>query len=313
MATQVKLHFNGKKWLKCTDTTGRCPYGADAHRIAGSPTLASTADLNAALDSIIPTVDPLKEAVDEARKTYDELAARYNANDETLEYSDYVDARYNKNELEFFYNQTPAGIAALQANVANAKTDEEKANAEVELRFAENSIRKAKEKAEFDAKFGGSLAPTPKDAYTIGPSARGGDPLWTETTGSKYDKNATVKDIAANVKKDILDAQKRGYLPTHVEFKTNFSSTNNEIGVKIVGADDKQILSPEVDEVYRTRKYTEDALELMNRVEKIMNAYRFTRFDELEHHVNLTNFWSRCRFEDNWEREERLEREAKKK
>ena len=51
--TQVKKHFNGKKWLRCTDTTGRCPYGADAHKIVTVAKFDSKENLDSALDSLL--------------------------------------------------------------------------------------------------------------------------------------------------------------------------------------------------------------------------------------------------------------------
>jgi hypothetical protein len=51
--TLVKQHFNGEKWLRCTDTTGRCPYGADAHKVVTVANFDSQENLNSALDSLL--------------------------------------------------------------------------------------------------------------------------------------------------------------------------------------------------------------------------------------------------------------------
>lgn len=316
MATQQKLHFNGKKWLKCTDTTGRCPYGADAHKLAGTPDLTTVEDLNAALDNFEKTLSPaaiLKNDLIAATAEYNTIQEAYDAEDSEVPYSDMWEARHRMNELKYAYNQTPEGLAELRKTIAETTDEEERSNLEFDLRQAENAIRAAEAKKAFDAQFGGSLAPAVKDAYTIPAPKRSGDELWPETTGSKYDPQLRVRDIATNIKKDIAEAQKAGFLPTHVSFKTTFNSGDGHVNVTIIGADDRQVLRPEVDEVYNTRLYTEDAIELRNRVEKIMKAYNFTRFDSLEHHTNLTNFWAKVEYESSWEKEERLAKEAKKK
>jgi hypothetical protein len=312
--TQVKLHFNGKKWLRCTDTTGRCPYGADAHKIVtGEPSLSSQADLEAALDSLTAVkVNPLKEALEEAKENFNIISTQYEADPYSVEYGDYVDARFQMRELETLYAQTPEGLEELKTALTVVETDEERSEIDFKIREAQNNIIRAKEKAEKDARFGGSLAPNSKDFYYIEPATHGGDPYWTETTGSKYDKKATVKDIAGDIRKDISTAVKAGYLPSHVQFKTKFNSSDQKITVTIVGADDEQVFKPEVDEIYKTRKYTEEASELLSRVEKIMKQYNFSRFDVLEHQTNMTNFWVRCNFESAWEKEERLAKEKAK-
>lgn len=94
--------------------------------------------------------------------------------------------------------------------------------------------------------------------------------------GSKYDNTRWVsaKEIATNLRKDYAEAQAKGYLPKHLEFRVTAPTSRmfQSVEVKIIGVADSQAIVND-DGYSFGGKYTDEARELLERTRLIHQAY----------------------------------------
>lgn len=102
------------------------------------------------------------------------------------------------------------------------------------------------------------------------------DDYYPATVGSKHDSTRWVpaKEIASNLRKDFKEAQDKGYLPKHLEFRVTAppSRMYQTVEVKILGVTDAQAANPDDGRQFGGY-YTPEAKELLERTRLIHQAY----------------------------------------
>lgn len=245
-----------------------------------------------------------KAALEGAKTLYADVQKRMDSGEEMV--SEYYDARWELEKAENAYYGTEEGIADISARMEKETDESEKFGLEMKLASAKFALADAERQNAINARNGGPLIPA-EHTYTPGTIKAGGNSLWPEAVGSKYDSTLKTNQIKSRVNADIKEAQKKGYLPKNVEFALR--SRGNSLYVTIVGAADEQVY--EDPEEMRHNHYTKPARELLGRVEGMVRAYQSSQYDTIESRTNSTNFWDNVSYESNWEKNMRLEKEEK--
>ena len=114
----------------------------------------------------------------------------------------------------------------------------------------------------------------------------GGPVVYHQRTGSKYEGFRDVAQISRDVRADLKEAQKAGYLPPEVKVSVRSEkySMGQTMRVAVTGLSEADTYQPqsELDLSYG-RRYTAYATEVRARVEAIAKAYDQT---ESEHHTD---------------------------
>lgn len=238
-------------------------------------------------------------------------AVNENPNDPvTNNHARYLDAQYALGEAEDAYYATPAGLEDLRNQMNNTDDASELRQLLSRVELAEWQVAAAEKQNEIDNAAGGPLIPAGESTYKVPSATHGGNELWPETVGGKYDSTLKTRDIATKLSQDYKQAQKEGYLPKHVKFKVSPNSSRRRIKVTIIGASDEQIYEERENNNGMT-VYNSKALELRSRADAMLDVYNKKQYDEIEGRTNMTKYWSHIEFETDWDKSRRLEREAK--
>lgn len=247
-----------------------------------------------------------KAARDEAKAALAEAERRMDEGDESG--LDVLDARWNVDRAEEAYYGTEEGIKDITEQMANESDENEKFMLEMKLASAKYALADAERLNAINERNGGPLVPTGQHTYEVASVVSGGNDLWPETTGSKYQPNLRAINVKSLVNADIKEAQKKGYLPKHVKFAVR--SYRDSLEVRIIGAAKEQVYN-DPDEIRRF-DYTKQGSELLERVQGIVYAYQNSQYDVIEVRTNFSNFHANVNYESDWEREMRVEKEAAK-
>jgi len=237
----------------------------------------------------------------EAEKKID-VAKKAIARGDESGHADFMNARYEADRAEETYYGTGDGLIYLHLKRDETTDPVEKYALDTLIVTAKYHVREQEHANEIDNKAGGPLIPARiSHSYTPAFITEGGSPLWKEHTGSNYDSKLTNVVIKSRISSDIKEAQKKGYLPKHVQMK--LSTRDGHINVRIVGVPNEQIYNDP--ETQRLSDLTPNARELKQRISTIVNSYNRTQQDEIEGRRNMTNFWENIDYETDWERERR--------
>jgi len=206
------------------------------------------------------------------------------------------------------YHATPDGIVDLTNQFENAATEEERSHLEYKLDVATYHAEELEKQNAIDDAAGGALIPLQKSTYEIAENftKNADDSSWPVFTGAKYDSNLSVSEIKSSVTSDIKEAQRKNYLPRHLDFRVTVNSGSRSLYIHVRGASDQQLFEPENNNGYTP--LTLQAKELEQRIGNIANAYKQYQYDEVEARTNTTNYWSEVHFESQWDKEARLRR-----
>lgn len=245
-----------------------------------------------------------KAALEEVKTRYEAIQKRMDSGEDVA--SEYYDARWGLEKAENAYYGTEEGIADISARMEKETDENEKFDLEMKLASAKFALADAERMNAINTRNGGPLIPA-EHTYTPGTVKGGGDSLWPTAVGSKYDSTLKTSQIKARVNADIKEAQRKGYLPKHVNFALR--SRGNALYVSIIGAADEQVYEDPTE--MRRNHYTKPARELLERVEGMVRSYQSSQYDTIESRTNMTNFWDNVSYESNWEKNMRLEKEEK--
>jgi hypothetical protein len=230
--------------------------------------------------------------------------------------TEYLEQAYVVEEAREAYESTPDGLISVAMKAEDASRDygedsPEAQNMKYRLRVAEYNVEKAEKKAKVDEEAGGPLIPLTPSTYVPAGARAGGDHLWPQTTGNKYEPGMRTQQIAARIRGDIKEAQAKNFLPKHLKYKVN--NSGDSLRVTIIGASNAQVIdgyeySVDNGESFG-REETSEAREHKQRVSQIVGAYKNSQYDEIEGRTNYTNYWSTVDYEDDWAKEKREEKE----
>ena len=246
-----------------------------------------------------------KVALSAAQERLTSVEKRMNDGEDVI--SEYYDARWEVDNAEKAYYGTEEGIADITKQMNDEADESKKFDLEMKLAAAQFALADAERMNAIDERNGGPLIPLGQHSYEVPTVTAGGNELWPQATGSKYDSSLTPSQIKTKLNADFKEAQKKGYLPKQLKFVSR--SRRDVIEVTIVGAADEQIYNDT--EEMRRNDYTKPADELLKRVKGMVDAYQNSQYDMVEARTNYTNFWDRVDFETNWQKDLRLEKEAK--
>lgn len=243
-------------------------------------------------------------SLEEARSKLDDLNRRMDADEDVV--MEVLDARWNVDRAEEAYYGTAAGVDDIKQQMENETDENEKFSLEMKLASAQYALADAERVNAINERNGGTLIPAGVHGFEESSIANDGDPYWPTSTGAKYQRDMRTPQVKANVNADIKEAQKKGYLPTHVKF--NVRSRGNSLDVTIIGAAKEQVFNDP--ENSRRNDYTKQGSELLSRVQGIVSAYQYSQYDSIEGRTNSTNFWDHVKYESDWEKTRREEKEA---
>lgn len=108
----------------------------------------------------------------------------------------------------------------------------------------------------------------------------GGPVVYTDVTGSRYTGFRDVVAVAKDVRRDLKDAQRAGFLPDGLTFSVRCDkfSGGQSMHVAIRGLNDEQVWAPDSRVDFR-REYRESALLVRRRVQAIAENYNHTDTD----------------------------------
>lgn len=124
----------------------------------------------------------------------------------------------------------------------------------------------------------------------------GGEYYSRKFTGNKAaDSYRSVTDIAKDVRNDLTEAQEKGYLPKGLKFSVTGDkySGGQSMRVKIQGGKDKDLFVTGDENVrpeFGQQIYTEEAREVLKRVQGVVDAYRWDASEPQVDYFN-TNFY----------------------
>ena len=261
-----------------------------------------------------PNADTIAySAMLEAKAHLTEVAQRYIETQQTNpgyeSYTEYMQAKHAVEDAENEYYATNSGLADLLLKMEKLDPEDPKLDIlKHKMEVAKWNIAEQEKRNEIDNAAGGPLIPGEDYTYVPPTFTGGGNELWPETTGSNYDRNLRGVQLKARINAEFKKAQKEGYLPKHLKFK--ITSRGNSVTCCIIGATDEQLYSDPNSKSYYDR--TEESKELEHRAEVILSSFNHTQYDEIEGRRNYGHFWDRVEFENSWDRERRLAREAAK-
>jgi hypothetical protein len=224
--------------------------------------------------------------------------------DETA-HSDFMDARYHADTAEEVYYGTNDGLISLLTKLETTSDPMEKYTLEQKVEIAKYHVQEQELANEIDNAAGGPLIPAQvADTYTPPKIFGGGNDLWPESKGSNYDSSLSNVKIKTLIGLDLKEAQKKGYLPRHVQLKLRASKGN--ISVKIIGVPANQIYNDPDEQ--RLSDMTPNARELKSRITTIVNSYNDIQHDHIEGRRNQSTFWENISYETDWEKQSRESR-----
>lgn len=250
-----------------------------------------------------------RQVWEKAEKLANDSLAKAGRDNDAEAYEVFLQARADADEAETIFYATTDGLAKLDEEIANIDNPDARHTLEMQRDISQWHLAEAEETNRIDNLYGGPLIPKRStDGYVLPSVKRGGDALWPTSEGSKYDSEDTVLNVKKKVNADIKEAVKKGFLPAHVTFQVK--SSGNRLSVTLCDVADEQLYR--FPEEKRYNDYTTSAHELKNRVELIVGAYNKYQYDYVEGRRNVTKFWEKISFEDDWNKEERLAKKAAK-
>lgn len=194
--------------------------------------------------------------------------------------NDMFAARERLTAASIRYDATTEGQARLADEIAD--TDDLIEGRKLAMRLQEAERYAAQVEKDQEALWQGeqgsqSIALSDNHTYDV-PTYHVSDPeaYYPATVGSKYDHTRWVpaKEIAKNLRKDFAEAQAKGYLPKHLEFRVTAPSSRmfQSVEVKIIGVADSQAIVND-DGFSYGGTYTNEARELLERTRLIHQAY----------------------------------------
>lgn len=121
---------------------------------------------------------------------------------------------------------------------------------------------------------------TPPGQGTSVDNPTGGPVVYHEERGSKYTGLRDVVDVAKDVRRDIRDAQRAGFLPEQATFRVRCQkfAGGQSMHVVVGGMSDEEVFAPDRAVDFR-REYRESARLVRARVEAIAGQYNRTDTD----------------------------------
>ena len=132
------------------------------------------------------------------------------------------------------------------------------------------------------------------------------------TQGERFTGYPNVTEVAKECRLELKKAQAAGYLPADLNFRVTVDkyTGGQSMRIEVIGLNDKQIL--EQDHLYARHGYTEDALELRNRVDTIADACNKQDIDSQSDYFNVA-YYSHVELEQESSRDWRVKETARKK
>lgn len=193
-------------------------------------------------------------------------------------FEELVAAKERQQEAIKVYDTTTEGLENLKTQVSEATGEDKKY---LEARLAEATTQAAVIEAEAQAEWEAagepviqSIALSDDHTYNVPTFKVVGDDIYAPTVGSKYTGYRPAAEIAKDVRNDLKEAQKAGYLPKHLTFSVtrDYYSGGQAVRVQIQGVEDSQQFSGE-NIGGRFGNLTPEAVELRKRVDGIASAY----------------------------------------
>lgn len=193
-------------------------------------------------------------------------------------FEELVAAKERQQEAIKVYDTTTEGLENLKTQVREASGEDKKY---LEARLAEATAQAAVIEAEAQAEWEQagdpveqSIALSDNHTYKVPTFEVVGDDIYAPTVGSKYTGYRPAAEIAKDVRNDLKEAQKAGYLPKHLTFSVtrDYYSGGQAVRVTVKGVEDSQQFSGE-NLGGRFGNLTPEAVELRKRVDGIASAY----------------------------------------
>jgi len=212
-------------------------------------------------------------------QSYTEARGHYFDAQKTLfaasNFNEVTEARANLHAAEKTMDATPEGVRSLKLLASTSDDKFERAGLRKRLEEAEKNLAVRSGKTGDLSTEDLPLIPAVKHTYEV-PEYKvlNSDDSYPATVGSKYTKYMPAKEVTAAVRLDLKEAQKKGYLPSHLKYSV--TTKDNAVRVEIKGIPDSKIYKDK-DARRRDDVYHADALELEKRVRGIAGAYNYSR------------------------------------
>lgn len=223
-------------------------------------------------------------------------------------------AKTRQTEAIKVYDTTSEGLAELEKQVATSTDEVDRQylqarldEAQIQAAQIEADAQKQWEAAE-QGMVTGSIALSDNHTYDEPTYRVEGTDIYAPTVGSKYTGYRDVADVAKDVRKDLKEAQAKGYLPPHLTFSVTVDkySMGQSLRTEIRGVTDEQQYT--YDEQGRADRATPEAIALQKRVSAIAGAYNSSvSRGEIDYFQHM--YYSNVSIEDNHARQWR-EKEA---